>query len=161
MHVTRRKRGVPPVTTAPRLLQAVVTAVLRRRGILLAVPLLYLSAILVLVGKWGLEGAPPAVVVGVTTAFRRRHVPAPGSVYKSSQVFQKLWPMMEADSNHTNAVRFKNFNFFYFFPLSKEFNYYFFTLIYGGKVWPFLPFCVVIHTRSYTASLFFDQLWYF
>jgi hypothetical protein len=112
MHVTRRKRGAPSAT-APRLLQAVVTAVLRRRGVLLAVPLLYLCAILVLVGKWGLEGAPPAVVVGVTAAFRRRHVPAPGSVYKSSQVFEKLWPMMEADSNHTNAVRSESsINFF-------------------------------------------------
>jgi hypothetical protein len=100
MHVSRRKRGAPPAN-APRLLQAV----LRRRGVLLAVPLLYISVILVLVGKWGLEGAPPAVVVGVTAAFRRRHERAPGSVYKSSQVFEKLWPMMEADSNHTNAVR--------------------------------------------------------
>ncbi|XP_078157487.1 O-fucosyltransferase 9-like isoform X2 [Carex rostrata] len=104
MHVTRRKRGAPPAT-APHLVQAVVKAVLRRRGVLFAVPLLYLSAILVLAGKWSLDGASPAVVVGVTAAFRRRHVPAPGSVYKSSQVFEKLWPMMEADSNHTNALK--------------------------------------------------------
>lgn len=113
MHVTRRKRGAPPAT-APHLVQAVVKAVLRRRGVLLAVPLLYLSAILVLAGKWSLDGASPAVVVGVTAAFRRRHVPAPGSVYKSSQVFEKLWPMMEADSNHTNAVRFKSSIFFFY-----------------------------------------------
>ncbi|KAJ4751846.1 O-fucosyltransferase-like protein [Rhynchospora pubera] len=103
MHVTRRKRGAPPAA-APRLLQAVVTVVLRRRGVLLAVPLLYLSAIVFLAGKWGLDGASPAVVVGITAAFRRRPPPAPGSVYKSSQVFEKLWPMMEADSNHTNAL---------------------------------------------------------
>lgn len=137
MHVTRRKRGAPPAT-APHLVQAVVKVVLRRRGVLLAVPLLYLSAILVLAGKWGLDGASPAVVVGVTAAFRRRHVPAPGSVYKSSQVFEKLWPMMEADSNHTNAVRFKSSISFFNTELLVTFGHHCFSLLCGRKVWFFV-----------------------
>ncbi|XP_020573610.1 uncharacterized protein At1g04910 [Phalaenopsis equestris] len=79
-----------------RCLHGVLATVLRRRGWLLAAPLLYVTAMLML--SWDLEGVP--VRVGV--AILRR--PPPGSVYRSPQVFQKLWPYMQADVNHSNAM---------------------------------------------------------
>ncbi|KAJ3671675.1 hypothetical protein LUZ60_007754 [Juncus effusus] len=107
MYVSRPRKGggAPPEKSAGvRLARAVLSAVLRRRGALLALPLIYVSVMLLLVGRWGLEGASPAVMVGVAAALRRRPLQAPGSEYRSSELFEKLWPAMEADSNHTNAL---------------------------------------------------------
>ncbi|XP_020679563.1 O-fucosyltransferase 9 [Dendrobium catenatum] len=79
-----------------RCLYGILAAVLRRRGWLLAAPLLYVTAMLML--SWDLEGVP--VSVGVAILGRS----PPGSVYRSPQVFQKLWPFMQADVNHSNAM---------------------------------------------------------
>lgn len=49
-------------------------------------------------------------VVGVVvhSGKHRTAAMAPGSVYRSPQVFEKLWPLMEAESNgsRVNAVPF-------------------------------------------------------
>ncbi|KAG0486976.1 hypothetical protein HPP92_009071 [Vanilla planifolia] len=71
-------------------------AVLRRRAWLLAAPLLYVSAMLLL--SWDLDGVPERVGVAI---LRR---PPPGSLYRSPQVFERLWPFMQADANHSKAM---------------------------------------------------------
>ncbi|KAK8948339.1 hypothetical protein KSP40_PGU022440 [Platanthera guangdongensis] len=81
-----------------RWLYGALAAVLRRRGWLLAAPLLYVTAMILL--SWDLEGVPGRVSVSV---LRRQ---PPGSLYRSPQLFQKLWPFMQADVNHSNAVNF-------------------------------------------------------
>ncbi|KAK8947560.1 hypothetical protein KSP40_PGU014807 [Platanthera guangdongensis] len=48
--------------------------------------------------SWDLEGVPGRVSVSV---LRRQ---PPGSLYRSPQLFQKLWPFMQADVNHSNAL---------------------------------------------------------
>ncbi|PKA62526.1 Uncharacterized protein AXF42_Ash009413 [Apostasia shenzhenica] len=90
----RKKLGAGKM--AERALYAAVAAVLRRRGWLLAAPLLYVTAMLLL--SWDLEGVPARIGVAV---LRRQ---PPGSVYRSPQVFQKLWPFMQADVNHSHAM---------------------------------------------------------
>lgn len=90
----RRKSSVG--RGAERFLYGILAAVLRRRGWLLAAPLLYVTAMLML--SWDLEEVP----VRVGAAILRR--PPPGSVYRSPQVFQKLWPFMQEDVNHSNAM---------------------------------------------------------
>lgn len=90
----RRKSSTGRATE--RWLYGALAAVLRRRGWLLAAPLLYVTAMLLL--SWDLESVPGRVGVSV---LRRQ---PPGSVYRSPQVFQKLWPFMQADVNHSNAI---------------------------------------------------------
>ncbi|XP_072950790.1 O-fucosyltransferase 9-like [Typha angustifolia] len=85
-----------------QLIHVVVAAALRRRGLMLLVPLLYVSVLLISVGKWNLESE--AVRVGVAALRRRTAPPLPGSVYRSSLVFEKLWPFMQAEANSTNAL---------------------------------------------------------
>lgn len=82
-----------------KLVVLVVSAVFRRRGVLLFAPVLYISGLLLYMGslefsvkRIGRGGGGPQ---------------PPGSVYRSPQAFRKLWPFMEADSNEThNAVTF-------------------------------------------------------
>ncbi|XP_039126141.1 O-fucosyltransferase 9-like [Dioscorea cayenensis subsp. rotundata] len=93
-----RKGGGAVPQSPRRLVVVVVSAALRRRGLLLLVPLMYLVAMVVFMGCWDLEFVP--VRVGV--AILRRS--PPGAVYKSPQVFKKLWPFMQADVNHSNAL---------------------------------------------------------
>ncbi|KAG9136733.1 hypothetical protein Leryth_004504 [Lithospermum erythrorhizon] len=77
-----------------RLGYMVMSAVYRRRGVLLFAPLLYISGMLLYMGTLGIDvrgngSDEPAV---------------PGSVYRSPQVFEKLWPFMEADTNGTSNL---------------------------------------------------------
>lgn len=79
----------------------IISAVFRRRGVLLFAPLLYISGMLLYMGSVNFDVSFKNAVVVV----HKR--PPPGSVYRSPQVFQKLWPFMEAESNETdNAVLF-------------------------------------------------------
>lgn len=94
----RKEWGAPP-PGAERLLYAALAALLRRRGILLLAPLLYVSAMLLFMGSWNLDAVPVRVGVAV---LRRR--PPPGAVYRSPQVFERLWPFMQTDVNHSNAL---------------------------------------------------------
>lgn len=73
-----------------------VSAILRRRGILLFAPLVYIVGLMYM-GSLGFEVGPLTVVVD--------RPPPLGSTYRSPQVFEKLWPFMQIDSNgSSNAV---------------------------------------------------------
>ncbi|KAG1331128.1 O-fucosyltransferase 9 [Cocos nucifera] len=54
---------------------------------------------LVFLGRWNLDSVPVRIAVAV---LRRR--PPPGAVYRSPQVFERLWPFMQADVNNSNAL---------------------------------------------------------
>ncbi|CAA0827792.1 O-fucosyltransferase family protein [Striga hermonthica] len=73
-----------------------ISSLYRRRGVLLFAPLLYISGLLMYMGIVGFDsennnGGVPDVV-------------GPGSVYRSPQVFEKLWPFMEAESNRSSNM---------------------------------------------------------
>ena len=86
-----------------RLVYLVVSAVYRRRGVLLFAPLLYISGMLLYMGSLGFD----VVVVSKVSGGGGKVAP-PGSVYRSPQVFEKLWPFMEAENNgsSSNAVNY-------------------------------------------------------
>ncbi|KAH7671148.1 GDP-fucose protein O-fucosyltransferase protein [Dioscorea alata] len=90
----RKGSGGPP--SPRRLVVTIVSAALRRKGVLLIVPMIYAVATVGLLGLWDLE----SVRVGVAV-FRRS---PPGAVYRSPQVFKKLWASILADVNHSNAL---------------------------------------------------------
>ncbi|XP_042474394.1 O-fucosyltransferase 9-like [Zingiber officinale] len=97
----RRGKGGDGVSRSVwRLVHWAAVATFRRRGALLVVPLLYLALTLVFLGRWEWDLKPP-MPVRIGVAVLRRRVPPPGSVYRSPQVFQKLWPYMQADLNHS------------------------------------------------------------
>ncbi|CAK7344865.1 unnamed protein product [Dovyalis caffra] len=76
-----------------------ITVVLKRRGVLLFAPLLYISGMVLYMGSLNFDVnlKNGGVVV-------RKRAP-PGTVYRSPKVFEKLWPYMEAESNDSyNAL---------------------------------------------------------
>ncbi|KAK3033629.1 hypothetical protein RJ639_033754 [Escallonia herrerae] len=77
---------------AERLVYVVISAVYRRRGVLLFAPLLYISSMLLYMGTLGLD---------VVSKGSGKLSAPPGSVYRSPLVFNKLWPLMEAENNQT------------------------------------------------------------
>ncbi|XP_047342336.1 O-fucosyltransferase 9 [Impatiens glandulifera] len=79
-----------------RLIFYTVSAVYRRRGVLLVAPLLYVSGMLLYMGTFGFD----IVVVGKVGG--RGNSP-PGSVYRSPQVLEKLWPFMENENNNGSS----------------------------------------------------------
>ncbi|XP_051139388.1 O-fucosyltransferase 9 [Andrographis paniculata] len=74
-----------------------ISAMYRRRGVLLVAPLLYISVMLMYLGIIGLD------VVNNFSSGGGDNV-GPGSVYRSPEVFEKLWPFMEAESNRTSNL---------------------------------------------------------
>ncbi|WOK97355.1 hypothetical protein Cni_G06063 [Canna indica] len=92
--------GTPP--GVGRLVRWAAAVAFRRRGTLLVAPLVYLALMLVFFGRWEWDLEPP-VPVRVGVAILRR-APPPGSVYRSPQVFQKLWPYMQADVNYSTPL---------------------------------------------------------
>ncbi|PSS31823.1 GDP-fucose protein O-fucosyltransferase protein [Actinidia chinensis var. chinensis] len=81
-----------------RLVYVFISAVYRRRGVLLFAPLLYISGMLLYMGSLGFD----VVVVSKVTGGGGKPAP-PGSVYRSPQVFEKLWPFMEAENNASSS----------------------------------------------------------
>lgn len=83
-----------------RWVYMVISAVYRRRGVLLFAPLLYVSAMLLYMGTIG------GFDVGGFTSKNSAGSPPPlGSLYRSPQVFQHLWPFIEAEnSNRSNDL---------------------------------------------------------
>ncbi|XP_062153781.1 O-fucosyltransferase 9 [Alnus glutinosa] len=78
-----------------RMVVVLVSTVFRRRGVLLLAPFLYFSGMLLYMGSMGFDVVTLKNTVGVVV-----HKRAPtGSVYRSPQVFEKLWPFMERESN--------------------------------------------------------------
>ena len=91
-----------------RVLFVFVSAVFRRRGLLLFAPLLYISGMLLYMGSLSFDGGRGRGRGGGAVA------QPPGSVYRSPELFENLWPFMEDDSNRShNAVLILLFSRFY------------------------------------------------
>ncbi|XP_010527785.1 PREDICTED: uncharacterized protein At1g04910 [Tarenaya hassleriana] len=91
---TSRLTAVQPGRTlAHRLSWLLLSVLLRRQGIFLFAPLIYISCMLLFMGTVSFD------VVPVIT-----HRPAPGSVYKSPQLYAKLRPEMDADNSTADAI---------------------------------------------------------
>ncbi|CDP10650.1 unnamed protein product [Coffea canephora] len=80
-----------------RLGFAVISTVYRRRGVLLLAPLLYISVMLLYMGTVGFDS------VVSRNGGNGDDLTRPGSLYRSPQVFEKLWPFMEAESNGSSS----------------------------------------------------------
>ena len=89
-------------SAADKIVFVLISTVFRRKGVLLFAPLVYILGMLLFMGSLGFD------VVSLKNAVVVVHRRLPlGSVYRSPQVFQKLWPFMEAESNAShNAVFF-------------------------------------------------------
>ncbi|KAL9241936.1 hypothetical protein vseg_015988 [Gypsophila vaccaria] len=89
-----RSVGPPPHrTVAHRLAYVILSVLLRRQGIFLFAPLIYISGMLFYMGTVSFDVGP------VIT-----HRPAPGSVYRSPQLYAKLRPDMDADNSTADAI---------------------------------------------------------
>ena len=101
-------RSSKQTSAVERVVYVFVSAVFRRRGVLLFAPVLYISLMLLYMGSVGFDvvNLKHSVVGVVVHNSKHRTAMAPGSVYRSPQVFEKLWPLMEAESNgsRVNAV---------------------------------------------------------
>ncbi|WVZ01307.1 hypothetical protein V8G54_027376 [Vigna mungo] len=80
-----------------KLVFILMSAVFRRRGLLLFAPLLYISGMLLYMGSFSFDVV--SIKNGVVLVHKRA---PPGSVYRSPQVFEKLWPLMEAEAANSN-----------------------------------------------------------
>ncbi|KAK9073233.1 hypothetical protein SSX86_007557 [Deinandra increscens subsp. villosa] len=85
---------------AERWLYVVMSAVYRRRGVLLFAPLLYVSAMLLYMGTMG------TFDVGLSSkniGHSAKSAPL-GSLYRSPQVLQHLWPYIEAQNRSNDLM---------------------------------------------------------
>lgn len=96
-----------------KLVFLILSTVFRRKGLLLFAPLLYISMMLLYMGSLNFDVSISNLKTRVVSVKKRA---PPGSVYRSPQVFEKLWPFMEAESRNstTHAVFFVLFFCFYF-----------------------------------------------
>lgn len=78
---------------AHRLAWLFLSVLLRRQGIFLFAPLIYISGMLLYMGTVSFDVVPVI-----------KHRPAPGSVYRSPQVYAKLKPEMDADNSSSDAI---------------------------------------------------------
>uniref|UniRef100_A0A5B6Z8J3 O-fucosyltransferase family protein n=1 Tax=Davidia involucrata TaxID=16924 RepID=A0A5B6Z8J3_DAVIN len=83
----------PPRTLAQRLAWVLLSVLLRRQGIFLFAPLLYVSGMLFYMGTVSFDVVPII-----------KHRPAPGSVYRSPQVYAKLRSEMDSDNSSADAI---------------------------------------------------------
>ena len=99
----RRKQGrfTPgqpgPKTAAQRIAWLILSLLLRRQGIFLFAPLLYISGMLFYMGTVSFDVVPII-----------NHRRAPGSVYRSPQLYAKLKPEMDSDNSSADAVSWLN-----------------------------------------------------
>lgn len=106
----RSKPTVPPRsrTFAHRISSIVLSILIRRRqGILLFAPLVYISCMLFRMRTASFDAGDPTLI-------HRR--PAPGSVYRSPQVYAKLRAAIDADNATADAVRGLPLFYFCHFP---------------------------------------------
>ncbi|GAB4828766.1 Protein ESMERALDA 1 [Ancistrocladus abbreviatus] len=82
-----------PRTLAYRLARLLLSVLLRRQGIFLFAPLIYISGMLLYMGTISFDVGP------IIT-----HRPAPGSVYRSPQLYGKLRPEMDSDNSTADAI---------------------------------------------------------
>lgn len=78
---------------AQRLSLMLLSVLLRRQGVFLFAPLIYISGMLLYMGTASFD------VVPIIT-----HRPAPGSVYRSPQLYANLRRDMDSDNSSTDAV---------------------------------------------------------
>ncbi|KAL8059906.1 hypothetical protein ABFX02_03G117600 [Erythranthe guttata] len=84
---------------AERFRYFLISALYRKRGVLLFAPLLYIAGMLMYMGTMGFNAMSS---VGGGDAV------GPGSVYRSPEVFEKLWPFMEAESSNRTSNLLSN-----------------------------------------------------
>ncbi|KAL2558944.1 O-fucosyltransferase family protein [Forsythia ovata] len=82
-----------PKTLAQRLAWVLLSVLLKRQGIFLFAPLLYISFILFYMGTVSFDVVPVI-----------KHRPAPGSVYRSPQLYAKLRPEMNSDNSSVDTI---------------------------------------------------------
>ncbi|XP_047969631.1 protein ESMERALDA 1 isoform X2 [Salvia hispanica] len=82
-----------PKTITQRLVWFLLSFLLKRQGIFLFAPLLYIAGILFYMGTVSFD------IVPVIT-----HRPPPGSVYRSPQLYHKLRPEMDSDNSSADAI---------------------------------------------------------
>lgn len=85
-------RPPPPRSLVQRVAGAVLSLLLRRQAVFLFAPLIYVGMMIFCVGTISLESMPRII-----------SRPAPGSLYRSPQLFRRLKADMDAD-NSTDAV---------------------------------------------------------
>ncbi|CAM8876498.1 unnamed protein product [Rhodiola kirilowii] len=78
-------------TLAQRVAWFLLSILLRRQGIFLFAPLIYISCMLLYMGTVSLDGIPSIA--------RRPAVAAPGSVYRSPELYEKIRDEMESDDS--------------------------------------------------------------
>ncbi|TYJ43185.1 hypothetical protein E1A91_A03G137200v1 [Gossypium mustelinum] len=83
----------PGRTIAHRLAWLLLSVLLRRQGIFLFAPLIYISGMLLYMGTVSFDVVPVI-----------KHRPAPGSVYRSPQLYEKLKIDMNADNSSADAI---------------------------------------------------------
>ncbi|GMY18610.1 protein ESMERALDA 1 [Fagus crenata] len=83
----------PGRTLPQRLAWLLLSVLLRRQGIFLFAPLIYISVMLLYMGSVSFDVVP---VIS--------HRPAPGSVYRSPQLYLKLRPEMDSDNSTADAI---------------------------------------------------------
>lgn len=84
----RRLPPVAPRTLAQRMMWMLLSLFLRRQAIFLFAPLIYVSGMLLYMGTVSLDSVPAII-----------SRPAPGSVYRSPQLYQRLRADMDADNS--------------------------------------------------------------
>ncbi|KAL5071031.1 hypothetical protein RYX36_021918 [Vicia faba] len=82
-----------PRTYAQRLAWIFLSVLLRRQGIFLFAPLIYISGMLLYFGTFSFDVVPII-----------KHRPAPGSLYRSPQLYAKLRHEMDADNSSADAI---------------------------------------------------------
>ncbi|KAF7808738.1 protein ESMERALDA 1 [Senna tora] len=80
-------------SVAQRLAWIFLSVLLRRQGIFLFAPLIYISVMLLYMGTVSFDVVPVI-----------KHRPAPGSVYRSPELYVKLRHEMDSDNSSTDAI---------------------------------------------------------
>ncbi|XP_019437435.1 PREDICTED: uncharacterized protein At1g04910-like isoform X2 [Lupinus angustifolius] len=84
----------PPVrTVSQRLAWLFLSVLLRRQGVFLFAPLIYISCMLLYIGSVSFDIVPII-----------KHRPAPGSVYRSPELYSKLRDEMDSDDSSVDAI---------------------------------------------------------
>ncbi|KAE9595421.1 hypothetical protein Lal_00031271 [Lupinus albus] len=84
----------PPVrTVSQRLAWLFISVLLRRQGVFLFAPLIYISCMLLYIGSVSFDIVPII-----------KHRPAPGSVYRSPELYSKLRDEMDSDDSSVDAI---------------------------------------------------------
>ena len=123
-------------TFAQRISWIVLSVILRRRRrILLFAPVIYISCMLFHMRTASFDAGP--------TIHRR---PAPGSVYRSPQVYAKLRAVIDADNATADAVRFASVFFFdqLMSSLLPYYCYIYKVLVVIDMLYPFLTLDAIV-----------------